>query len=63
MYNCRSNSSSCSCPHCKEELKNGCMSPKFCKLCETKKHVRVCAVCGAEYALEYEKCPSCSISE
>jgi hypothetical protein len=56
----RSNSSGCSCPHCEDELKNGCMSPTFCKPCGSKnKNIKVCSVCGAQYSLEYEKCPAC----
>jgi hypothetical protein len=54
----------CSCPHCETELKSGCMSPKFCKPCcvKEKSKAKVCPVCKAEYASEYDGCPSCSVS-
>jgi hypothetical protein len=61
MGNCYSNARDCSCPYCQEELKKGCMSPKFCKPCGVKnKNIKVCSVCGAQYSLEYRKCPACS---
>jgi hypothetical protein len=62
MCNCYHSSGSCSCPHCEDELKNGCMSPKFCKPCLVKnKNIEVCSLCGAQYSSEYDKCPSCSV--
>jgi hypothetical protein len=64
MGNCNfhSHSSGCLCPHCEDELKNGCMSPTFCKPCGQKtKNIKVCPVCQVEYSLEYEKCPACSV--
>ncbi|MDR2437147.1 MAG: hypothetical protein LBD17_03660 [Endomicrobium sp.] len=60
--NCKLHSHDCF-SHCEAELEDACMRLKFCKSCGTKDHVRVCAVCGARYALEYERCPSCSMSE
>jgi hypothetical protein len=63
MYNYHSNSSSCSCPYCEKELKNGCMSPKFCNPCVVvkNKNIEICSLCGAQYSSEYDKCPSCSV--
>ncbi|MDR1926136.1 MAG: hypothetical protein LBQ13_00370 [Endomicrobium sp.] len=45
---------SCLCPHCELELKNGCMSPKFCRPCgiNAKKDMKV-----SEYAPKYDKVP------
>ncbi|MDR2351159.1 MAG: hypothetical protein LBD56_00545 [Endomicrobium sp.] len=62
MGNCNFNSrsSSCSCYHCEDELKNGCMRPTFCKPYGQQK-TKVCPVCQAEYSLGYEKCPACSV--
>jgi hypothetical protein len=51
----------CLCPYCQTELKKGCLSPKFCKPCSTKKseNIKICDVCKSEYSNEYEDCPMC----
>jgi hypothetical protein len=56
---------SCSCPHCETELKNSCMSPKFCKPCCSKENnsVKVCSACKSEYSSEYDECPSCAANK
>ncbi|MCL1972398.1 MAG: hypothetical protein FWG57_05350 [Endomicrobia bacterium] len=53
----------CGCPHCEPELKKGCFEPKFCKPCQIKKNIKVCAECKAEYAAEYDECPSCAANK
>ncbi|GHT37034.1 hypothetical protein AGMMS49593_03210 [Endomicrobiia bacterium] len=59
-------SESCGCSRacCEIELRDGCISPKSCKPCCAREEnkTKVCCVCKAEYACEYDKCPSCSVS-
>jgi hypothetical protein len=51
----------CSCPNCEKELRMACMSPEFCKPCciKEKSKVKLCSICKSEYAVEYNKCPTC----
>ena len=55
----------CSCPHCKTELKNDYINPKFCKPCCSKENsnnnVKACSVCKSEYLADYyDECPYCA---
>jgi len=60
----------CSCGFCDKELKNGCMSPEFCKPCSStqkreaglNENVKICPLCKSEYLAEYEECPNCTIT-
>jgi hypothetical protein len=55
----------CSCPFCQTELKNGCLSPEFCKPCCVTKNssIEVCDVCESEYSNEYKQCPICQAEQ
>jgi len=55
----------CSCPYCETELKKRCFSAEFCKPCcasGKEKNVKICSVCRAEYAYEYNECPACTVA-
>ena len=54
----------CGCPHCGDEIKNGCRKPDFCKPCGAAKDEKIkkCQKCEAQYAAEYDECPSCKAS-
>ncbi|GHT59797.1 hypothetical protein AGMMS50222_03060 [Endomicrobiia bacterium] len=59
-------SENCGCSRacCEVKLKDGCISHKFYKPCCAREEnkTKVCCVCKAEYACEYDECPSCSVS-
>ncbi|MCL2485283.1 MAG: hypothetical protein FWF00_04670 [Endomicrobia bacterium] len=54
---------SCSCPHCKKEIKDGCFSAGVCKPCGVKNNVKICPKCKAEYLPQYEECPACTTNK
>jgi hypothetical protein len=37
-----------------------CKNGSGCNICQTKKNIKICPACKAEYLAQYGECPSCS---